>query len=152
MTESEPSFRTRARELVGTEFHVGEWVTITQEQIDAFAATTGDNNWIHTDPVRASQESPYGTTVAHGYLTIALLPSQMGGYFRKLGATRSINYGLNRVRFIAPVRAGAKIRAHFTMKSAEEIGDGLRVTNDVRVEADDEEKPVCLAETIALHF
>ena len=152
MTEPEPSLRTRAEELVGTEFHVGDWVTITQEQIDAFGAATGDNHWIHTDPVRARRESPFGTTVAHGYLTLALLPSQLGGFFQRLGATRTINYGLNRVRFIAPVRAGGKIRAHFTMKTAEENGDGLRVTLDVSIEADDQEKPVCRAETIALCF
>ena len=152
MTASGLSFRSLIEDFVGTEFLVGEWIHISQERIDAFAAATGDDQWIHTDPVRASRESPYGSTVAHGYLTLSLLPSQTVSFFRELGVDRSINFGLNRVRFIAPVLADTKVRAHFTMKSAEDYGDGLRITLDVTIEADNQERPVCHAETVSLLY
>ncbi|RLB72511.1 MAG: MaoC family dehydratase, partial [Deltaproteobacteria bacterium] len=106
---------------IGQEIHVGPWLQIDQQRIDQFAAVTGDQQWIHIDPERAKRESPYGTTVAHGYLTLSLLPylteSNHPDFFQKNypGMKYRVNYGLNRVRFPAPVKVGAKIRARTTI-------------------------------------
>lgn len=140
---------------VGTEIHCGPWLEIDQERIDAFAAATGDLQWIHTDPERAAQESPYGTTIAHGYLTLSLLPllteSNAPGFFEKNypGMRLRLNYGLNRLRFPAPVPAGSRIRAHTTVNAVEAIGNCVQFTYLITVEIEGNEKPACVAEFLA---
>jgi len=140
---------------IGTEIHCGPWLEIDQQRIDAFAAATGDLQWIHTDPVRAGAESPYGTTIAHGYLTLSLLPflteSNAPGFFEQTypGMRLRLNYGLNRVRFPAPVPAGSRIRAHTTVNGVEQIGGGVQFTYLITVEIDGNEKPACVAEFLA---
>src|SRR5262245_5808532 len=115
------------RGLVGQEVGVSDWFTVTQERINAFAEVTEDRQWIHCDTDRARAESPYGTPIAHGYLTLALLSHLLGQAVRVNGPfQRTINYGLNRVRFPAPVPAGARIRARCTLHAAEEVPGGLR--------------------------
>ncbi|MDA8430642.1 MAG: MaoC family dehydratase [Geobacteraceae bacterium] len=140
---------------IGTEIHCGPWLEITQERIDAFAAATGDVQWIHTDPQRAAQESPYGATIAHGYLTLSLLPllteSNAPGFFEKNypGMRLRLNYGLNKVRFPAPVRVNARIRAHTTITGLEQVGGGVQFTYLITVEIAGNEKPACVAEFLA---
>lgn len=138
---------------VGTEVHVSEWLVITQDRVDAFAAATGDAQWIHTDPVRAERESPWGTTIAHGYLTLALqvpLRGLLETTLREFPAVHSvINYGLNRLRFPTPVRVGSRIRGRFTLQGVETLGaDVLQVTERYTVEVDGETKPACIAESV----
>lgn len=140
---------------IGTEIHCGPWLEITQERIDAFAAATGDVQWIHTDPQRAAQESPFGTTVAHGYLTLSLLPflteSNAPGFFESTypGMHLRLNYGLNRVRFPVPVPTGSRIRAHTTVAALEKIGDSVQFTYLITVEIEGNQKPACVAEFLA---
>ena len=109
---------------IGTELHSSPWITITQERIDRFADATGDHQWIHIDPERAQAESPFGATIAHGYLVLSLYPSLRGDDGRNTppfpGVTRTINYGVNRVRFPSPVRAGARLRGRFELVGAAE--------------------------------
>lgn len=146
------------RSKVGKETHVGEWLTIDQARIDAFADATLDHQWIHIDPERASRESPFGGPVAHGYLTLSLLPHLMGRVNAEKplypGIKLSVNYGLNRVRFPHPVTAGSRIRARTELVSVEEVaGDGLQMVYKVTVEIDGAAKPACVAETVArLYF
>jgi len=140
---------------IGTEIHCGPWLAIDQQRIDAFAAATSDLQWIHTDPVRAGAESPYGTTIAHGYLTLSLLPflteSNAPGFFERTypGMRLRINYGLNRVRFPAPVPVGSRIRAHTTVSKVEQVGDGVQFTYQITVEIEGNQKPACVAEFLA---
>lgn len=139
----------------GHEIHVGPWLTIDQERIGRFAEVTGDVQWIHTDPDRARRESPYGATVAHGYLTLSLLPllteSNHPEFFQKNypGMRYRVNYGLNRVRFPAPVRVNARIRAHTVVKSFALLKDGVQIAYEITVEIDGEGKPACVAEFLA---
>jgi acyl dehydratase len=138
-----------------TEIHVGPWLTIDQERINRFAEVTGDVQWIHTDPERASRESPFGSTIAHGYLTLSLLPflteSNHPDYFQKNypGMRMRVNYGLNRVRFPAPVHVGSRIRARTVLHAAEKAGEAVQITYLITVEIDGETKPACVAEFIA---
>ena len=140
---------------IESEVHVGPWLQIDQERIDAFAAATDDNQWIHTDPQRAAGESPYGTTVAHGMLTLSLLPylteSNQPEFFEKNypGMKYRVNYGLNRVRFPAPVKCGARIRARTKIEAVEEVKDGVQISYLLTVEIEGEEKPACIAEFLA---
>jgi acyl dehydratase len=148
---------TAALTLRGLENRVGEeiaaspWLEVTQERIDQFAKAIDDYQWIHVDRERAKQ-SPYGTTIAHGFLTLSLVAhlSEMTFSFsdRKMG----VNYGLNRVRFTAPVPSGSKIRARFTLAQYEKIEGGVQVTWNVVMEREGGDKPVMVAETIARHF
>jgi acyl dehydratase len=136
------------------EVHVGPWLEIDQQRIDDFAKVTGDQQWIHTDPQRAAEESPYGTTIAHGYLTLSLLPllteSNHPDFFEKNypGMKYRINYGLNRVRFPAAVRSGAKVRARTSIDAVEEVKDGVQISYLLTVEIEGEEKPACVAESV----
>jgi acyl dehydratase len=140
---------------IGSEIHCGTWLEITQERIDAFAAATGDLQWIHTDPPRAAQESPYGTTIAHGYLTLSLLPflteSNAPGFFERTypGMRLRLNYGLNRVRFPAPVPVGSRLRAHTLLNGIEQAAGGVQFTYLITVEIEGNEKPACVAEFLA---
>ena len=140
---------------IGTEVHCGSWLEIDQRRIDAFAAATGDLQWIHTDPGRAAKESPYGATIAHGYLTLSLLPclteSNAPGFFERTypGMRLRLNYGLNRVRFPAPVLSGSRIRARTTLKELEQVGEGVQFTYLITVEIEGNQKPACVAEFLA---
>ena len=132
------------RTLVGDDLGPTDWVTIEQDRIDAFAAATDDHQWIHVDPERAAA-GPFGTTVAHGYLTLALLPSFVAQFE---GSRLTINYGLNRVRFPAPVPVGSRVRARFHVAEASEVDGGFQVTLECTIERDGGEKPVCVAEVV----
>ncbi len=140
---------------LGTETHLGPWLQITQERIDRFAEVTGDLQWIHTDPERAALESPYGGTVAHGFLTLSLLPyltqSNHPDFFARNypGMRLRVNYGLNRVRFPAPVRTGARLRARTLLQEAERVGEGVQIVYRITVEIEGEETPACVAEFVA---
>jgi acyl dehydratase len=136
--------------LVGQEIGTSPWVPITQERIDRFAAATDDRQWIHTDPDRAAS-GPYGGTIAHGYLTLSLLPSLIGDAVHLAGVATRINYGLEKVRFPAPVRCGASVRAVVGVAALEPMGSvrvrlGLRVV----VEIEGEDRPACIAETLTV--
>ncbi len=140
---------------LGHEIHVGPWLQITQARIDQFAAVTGDEQWIHIDPIRAKAESPYGTTIAHGYLTLSLLPklteSNHPDFFQKNypGMKMRVNYGLNKLRFPSPVVVGSNIRAHTILKSVNVIKDAAEVIYTITVEIENQAKPACVAEFVA---
>lgn len=137
---------------VGEEIAVTDWVEVTQQRIDAFADATGDHQWIHVDPDRAAK-GPFGTTIAHGYLTLSLLPMFMESAIELRGVRMSVNYGLNRVRFPAPVPAGSRLRARFRVASVEDIGnDGLQIVTEATIEREGGDKPVCIAETVARRY
>jgi acyl dehydratase len=141
------------RQLIGRQIGVTEWLLLTQERIQQFAEITDDRQWIHVDWERARGESPYGTTVAHGFLTLSLLSSFLRQVLQIRGGTRmSINYGLNRVRFPAPVLAGAKIRARFNLRSVEEVPGALEVVLDATVETEGTNKPCCVAEWVLRYY
>lgn len=141
------------RDAVGTELGVSGWVEVTQERIDRFAEATGDRQWIHVDPERARRESPYGATVAHGYLTLSMLPVFIYDVIRLEGVRQSVNYGSNRVRFPAPVPAGSRLRGRIRLVAAEDMaGGGLRATLGTTVEIEAAERPACVAETMAIHY
>jgi acyl dehydratase len=137
---------------IGTEVHVSSWLEITQDRVDEFARATSDRQWIHTDPERAARESPYRATIAHGYLTLSLYP-----YLRGLvgaeativpGVRSVINYGLNKVRFPAAVKVGARIRARCTLLAVEEVKGGLQISELYTVEIEGADKPGCVAEAV----
>lgn len=141
------------KEFVGREIAVTEWLRVTQERIQQFAEATEDRQWIHVDPERARRESPYGATVAHGFLTLSLLSHLVRQAIQLPSEVqRTINYGLNRVRFPAPVRAGEKIRAHVQLKSYRELPDSVEAIFEVAVETERSEKPCCVAEWILRYF
>jgi acyl dehydratase len=135
------------RSLIGEEVAVGEWFTVEQSRIDLFADVTADHQWIHQDATRARRESPYGGTIAHGFLTLSLLSQLSRGCVEIQGEFKMrINYGLNRVRFPAPVAAGSRIRPRFTLLALEEIDQGYQVVWAVTVEAEGASKPALYAE------
>jgi len=138
----------RLKEWVGKEVAVSDWLEVSQERIDAFAAATGDDQWIHVDRERAAAESPYRRTVAHGFLTLSLLPGLMREAVDLRGARMGINYGLNRVRFTGPVPAGSRVRARFVLAASEEIEGGVQTVWSVTVECEGEAKPALVAEWI----
>jgi acyl dehydratase len=154
MTAAE-NLMTFLADKLGTEIHVGSWLAIDQERINRFAEVTGDQQWIHIDPERARQESPYGATIAHGYLTLSLLPflteSNHPDFFQKNypGMRMRLNYGLNRVRFPAPVVVGSSIRARTLLQSAEKIDKAVQIIYHITVEIEGGDKPACVAEFIA---
>jgi acyl dehydratase len=140
------------RARLGQEVAVSEWVEVSQERIDEFAAATDDRQWIHTDPVRARTESPYGTTIAHGFLTLSLV-SVMSRQAMRIGNLRlAVNYGVNRVRFVAPVEAGSRIRGRFAPVALEESGGGMQVTWQITVEREHGDKPCCVAEWVVRYY
>lgn len=142
----------KLKDLVGREVAVSEWLEVSQSRINQFAEATGDNQWIHVDAERARRESPYKQTVAHGFLTVSLL-SELGKSAMEIGGVRmGINYGLNRVRFIAPVVADSKIRGRFTLAELEEIKGGAQAIWSVSVERENGEKPCCVAEWLVRYY
>ena len=141
------------RALVGREIAVTEWFPVTQERIQQFAEVTEDRQWIHVDRERAERESPYGTTIAHGFLTLSLLSRFMKEAIHIRGGVRmSINYGLNRVRFPSAVRSDSKIRVRFTLQSLKDVPDALEAVFDARVEAEGSDKPCCVAEWVVRYY
>ncbi len=143
---------------LGVEIHVGNWLTVDQDRINQFAQVTGDVQWIHTNPERAQKESPYGSTIAHGYLTLALLPylteSNHPDFFQKNypGMRYRVNYGLNKVRYPAPVVVDARIRARTVLLETEKVGDGVQIIYKYTIEIEGVNKPACVAEFVARVF
>src|SRR5712672_4382620 len=128
----------------GKEIGVSDWFTVTQEQIDKFAEATGDHQWIHVDPERAKREMPGGKTIAHGFLTLSLIPMLNHQISHINNVKRGINYGCNKVRFTSPVPAGSKVRARAKLLAADPMdGGGVRLTNQVTVEIEGQERPAC---------
>ena len=145
----------RLRDLeskVGEEVGVSPWVEVTQARIDKFAEATEDFQWIHIDPKRA-KDSPFGGTIAHGFLTLSMLPKLSESTFEFSDRRMGVNYGLNKVRFTSPVPAGAKIRGRFVLAKYEKIeGNGVQTTWSVTIEREGGDKPVCVAESIGRHY
>ena len=138
-------------ELVGQPLGSSEWLQVDQHRIDCFAQATGDEQWIHVDQARAAA-GPFGGTVAHGYLTLSLLPALAATAFRVTDSRMGVNYGLNRVRFPAPVPVGSLLRGHFTLLRCEPCEGGLQLTLEARVERQGSDKPVCVAETLSRRY
>ncbi|WP_032405596.1 MaoC family dehydratase [Rhodococcoides fascians] len=135
-------------ELRGRELGPSEWFEIGQARVDTFADATDDHQWIHTDPERARAESPFGGPIAHGYLTLGLLIPMYSQVLRISDATMNVNYGLNKVRFPAPVPVGAKIRLTATVAQVDDVAGGLQLTIAAVIEAEGVSKPVCTAEAV----
>ena len=137
--------------LEGQDVGTSDWVAVDQARIDEFARATGDAQWIHVDPVRAAA-GPFGTTVAHGFLTLSLLPELAANAFRIVDVRMGLNYGLDRVRFPAPVPVGSRLRAACVLRRFEAIDGGAQLTLVVSVEREGGAKPVCVAEWVTRHF
>lgn len=140
------------RTLVGQRLGTSDWVEITQDRVQAFAEGTGDYQWIHCDPERARVESPYGTTVAHGFLTLSLSNTLVQQIFTIEGVTMILNYGLNRVRFPSPVRVGSRVRMTSELTELKETRGAVQATCKQTFEVEGEEKPACIAETLVRLF
>jgi acyl dehydratase len=140
------------KSLVGQEVAVSDWVDITQERVNLFADATDDHQWIHIDVERSRKESPYGGTVAHGFLTLSLLPMLMERTIRLSNVRMGLNYGLNKVRFPAPVPVGSRVRARMTLLRVEDIEGGAQLTWQVTIEREGGDKPVCVAESISRRY
>jgi acyl dehydratase len=137
------------KDFVGREIAVTDWLMVTQDRIDRFAEATDDRQWIHVDRDRAQRESPYGTTIAHGFLTLSLLSHLMKQAIQFRGGVRmAVNYGLNRVRFPSPVRAGSKIRARIGLLSLKQLSEALEATFSFTMEIENSDKPCCVAEWV----
>ncbi len=141
-----------AKALEGEEVGLSDWVVIDQHRIDQFAEATGDYQWIHVDTDRAAKEMPDGKTISHGYLTLALIPALTGNFVEVKNLERAINFGLNKVRFYAPVPVGARLRARATVLQARRRAGALLLTSEVRIEMEGAKKPACVAETLGMYF
>ncbi len=137
--------------LVGTHLGYSDYQTVTQEQVDLFAEATGDHQWIHVDPVR-SAAGPFGHTIAHGYLTLSIIPVLLRGVLHVDGVAMGVNYGTNKVRFTAPVPVGSDVRAGATVFSIDEVNGGVQVVLDVVVEVRDAPKPSCVAQVVFRYY
>ena len=140
------------KEFAGRELGVSDWFAVSQERINQFAEATEDRQWIHVDSARAKNESPFGSTIAHGFLTLALLSHLTKQAFEVRGVRMGINYGLNRVRFPAPVRSGSRIRARVLLDSLKEFPGGVEAVLSVTVESEGAAKPCCVAEWIVRYY
>lgn len=138
--------------LVGKELGTSEWYEVTQEHVNLFADATGDHQWIHVDPERATKESPFGGPIAHGYLTLSLLVPLFGGVLRVTDTAMGVNYGLNKVRFPSPVPVGSKVRLTATLTNAEDIAGGKQLTFSCVIEREGGDKPVCIAEPVYRYY
>ena len=138
----------KVKELIGTEIGVGDWHEVTQDQINKFADATGDHQWIHVDPERAKQ-GPFGAPIAHGYLTLSLIPTLGGGGLPISGAKMGVNYGLDRVRFPAPVPAGSRVRARRKLIDVTEGEGFVQMKVEVTIEIEGKNRPGCVAETLS---
>ncbi|MEU6313527.1 MaoC family dehydratase [Streptomyces sp. NPDC047014] len=151
---AEPRVFTSAEELragVGAPLGPSAWLEVDQKRIDLFADATGDHQWIHVDPERAAG-GPFGSTIAHGYLTLSLLPSLVPQIMRVEGMRMGLNYGTNKVRFPAPVPVGSRLRATAAITEVTEAGGGVQVTATVTVEREGGDKPVCVAESVSRYY
>ena len=138
--------------LVGREIAVSDWLEVAQDRINAFADATGDHQWIHVDPERARAETPFGATIAHGFLTLSLLSTLMRDAITVDGPRMTLNYGLNRVRFVSPVPSGSRIRARVALATIDEVGDSLQATWGVTIEREGGDKPALVAEWIVRYY
>lgn len=143
---------TDLRDMTGNSLGTSDWVTINQEQIALFAEATGDHQWIHVDEQRAAN-GPYGKTIAHGFLTLSLIPQFLRSTFGINDVKMGINYGLNRVRFMSPVVAGSRLRAHSKLLTYEDLSDnGAQIVIELTVEVEGSTKPACVAESISRRY
>jgi acyl dehydratase len=141
------------KDLVGQEIAVTDWFNVTQERIQQFADATLDHQWIHVDVERARRESPFKAPIAHGFLTLSLLPHFMHQALEiKQGIRLGVNYGLNRVRFVSPVRTGSNIRARIVLQSLKDVPNGMEAVFNATVEVEDGEKPGCVAEWVVRYY
>ena len=138
--------------LAGSEIGVSDWITVDQARIDLFAEATGDRQWIHTDPERAKTEMPGGKTIAHGYLTLSLIPALVAELLKIEGMTRGINYGSDKVRFTNMVPAGSRVRARQKMLSVTPRGGGLQLISEITIEIEGAKRAACVAETISIIY
>ena len=136
---------------VGQEIGLSDWISVEQRRIDLFAEATGDHQWIHVDPVRAAQ-GPFGATIAHGFLTLSLIPELFAASFEIDDVRMGINYGLNRVRFLNPVRVGSRLRGRFKLLGYEPLEGGAQLNVEATIELEGSAKPACVAETISRRF
>lgn len=141
-----------AKALIGEEVGLSDWVVIDQHRIDQFAEATADHQWIHVDTERAVREMPDGKTIAHGYLTLALIPAFTGDFVHVENLARAINFGLNKVRFYAPVPVGSRLRGRAVVLKAQQRAGALLLTSEVRLEVEGQRKPACVAETLGMYF
>jgi acyl dehydratase len=139
------------KSLVGSHLGYSEYITVTQEQVNLFADATGDHQWIHVDPEHA-RNGPFGQTIAHGYLTLSLIPVLLGGVMHVDNVKMGVNYGANKVRFTSPVLVGSEIRAGATLASVEDVTGGVQVALDVTVEVKDTVKPSCVAQVVFRYY
>lgn len=139
------------QQLVGQDLGRSDWFTVDQAKIDAFAHATGDQQWIHVDPQRAAA-GPFGATVAHGFLTLSLLPLMAASAFEVLDTRMGVNYGLDRVRFPAPVPVGSRVRGVFKLLRYEALDGGAQLTTQVTMEREGSTKPVCVADSVARRY
>jgi acyl dehydratase len=137
--------------LVGQDIATSEWITVTQERIQLFADATNDHQWIHLDAERA-KAGPFKTTIAHGFLTLSLLPEMSASAFEVRGTRMGVNYGLNKVRFPAPVPSGSRLRGHFKLLAYDPLDGGAQLTVQVTMEREGSDKPVCIAESLARRY
>jgi acyl dehydratase len=141
-----------AKALEGEEVGLSDWAVIDQHRIDQFAEATADYQWIHVDTERAAREMPDGKTIAHGYLTLSLIPSLTENFVEFENLARAINFGTNKVRFYTPVSEGSKVRARAKILQARRRAGALLLTSEVRIELEGERKPACVAETLGMYF
>ena len=139
------------RAAVGEQIGHSDWHVVSQEQINAFADATGDHQWIHIDP-EAAAKGPFGTTIAHGYLMLSLIPMLASQAYTVEGVRMGVNYGLNKVRFPAPLPSGSPVRASVRMLSLDDIAGGVHVVSEVTLEREGGDKPCCVAETVARYY
>ncbi len=143
--------RDNVRSLIGSELGVSEWIGIDQARINAFADTTEDHQYIHVDPARAAQ-TPFGGTIAHGFLTLSLLPVFFESAMSIEQSAMGVNYGLNRVRFTGPVPVGSRLRGRFRLLAFDDIDGGAQLTTEVTIEREGQAKPVCVAESLSRRY
>jgi len=143
---------TQLTGLVGREIATSDWLVVTQDRIDAFANATDDHQWVHVDAARAQAEAPFGTTIAHGFLTLSLLSPLMRDAIRIDGLRMTLNYGLNRVRFVSPVPSGSRIRARIALAELAEVGSAAQATWNITIEREGGEKPCVVAEWIVRYY
>mgnify|MGYP001813453421 CR=1 FL=1 len=141
-----------AKQLEGEEVGLSDWIVIDQNRIDLFAEATDDYQWIHVDVDRAGREMPGGKTIAHGYLTLALIPALTGNFVEIRNLERGINLGVNKVRFYTPVQVGDRVRARAKVLSARRRAGAMLLTSETRIEVENERKPACVAETLGMYF
>lgn len=141
-----------AKALIDNEVGLSDWIVVDQHRIDQFAEATADHQWIHVDIERAAREMPDGKTIAHGYLTLALIPALAGKFIEVENLARTVNLGLNKVRFYAPIPVGSRLRARATVLQARQRAGALLLTSEIRVEVEGQPKPACIAETLGMYF